>query len=121
NQVVSADPANFTPHVMNGSVNAITQIGNKIIAAGTFTSVSPAGTFGNTSDDVVRNRIFAFDATTGAIAPTFNPTLGGPARSLDTDGTSIYVGGSFDSVGSNPAIKRVVKLSAAGTVVSGFT
>ena len=25
-----------TPHVMNGSVNAITQVGNKIIAAGTY-------------------------------------------------------------------------------------
>ena len=46
--VVSANPANVTPHVMNGSVNALTQIGNKIIAAGTFTSVSPAGTFANT-------------------------------------------------------------------------
>ena len=38
-QVVSANPADFTPQVMNGSVNAITQIGNKIIAAGTFTTI----------------------------------------------------------------------------------
>ena len=91
-----------TPHVMNGSVDAITQVGNKIIAAGTFTSVSPAGTFGNTSDDVVRNRIFAFDATTGAIDPAFNPNLGA-RRTLDTDGTSIYVGGSF---GSRAATRR---------------
>jgi hypothetical protein len=118
--VVSANPGDRTPHVMNGSVDAITQIGNKIIAAGTFTSVSPAGTFGNTSDDVVRNRIFAFDATTGAIDPTFNPNLGGAARSLDTDGTSIYVGGSFGSVGGDTSIKRVVKLTADGTVASGL-
>ena len=41
--VVSANPGDLTPHVMNGSVDAITQIGNKIIAAGTFTSVSPRG------------------------------------------------------------------------------
>src|SRR4051812_13777686 len=71
--VVSANPADNTPHVMNGSVNAITQVGNKIIAAGTFTKVSPSGTFTNTADDVTRNRIFAFDATTGVIDPTFNP------------------------------------------------
>ncbi|MCY7396606.1 MAG: malectin [Nocardioides sp.] len=120
NRVVSADPANVTPHAMNGSVNAITQIGNKIIAAGTFTSVSPSGTFANTADDLVRNRIFAFDATTGAIDTGFNPNLGGSANSLDTDGTSIYVGGSFGSVGGNTAIKRVVKLTAAGTVVPAF-
>jgi hypothetical protein len=119
-RVVSADPADFTPHVMDGSVNAITQIGNRIIAAGTFTRVSPAGTFANTADDVVRNRIFAFDATTGAIDPSFNPNLGGAANSLDTDGTSVYVGGSFGSVGGNTSIKRVVKLTTAGAVVPTF-
>jgi hypothetical protein len=120
NQVVSADPAGFTPHVMNGSVNAITQIGNKIIAAGSFTSVSPSGSFGNTGDDVVRNRIFAFDASTGAIDPAFNPNLGGTVWSLTTDGNYVYVGGSFGSVGGNSAIKRVVKLTAAGAVVGAF-
>ena len=120
NQVVSADPAGFTPHVMNGSVNAITQIGNKIIAAGTFTTVSPSGTFGSTGDDVTRNRIFAFDATTGAIDAAFNPNLGGAATSLATDGTFVYVGGQFNSVGGNTAIKRVVKLTAAGAVVGAF-
>jgi hypothetical protein len=119
-RLVSTNPADSTPHVMDGSVNAITQIGNKIIAAGTFTSVSPASTFADTSDDLVRHRIFAFDATTGAIDPTFNPDLGGAANSLDTDGTSIYVGGSFGSVSGNTAIKRVVKLTAAGQVVSTF-
>ena len=110
NRVVSANPANVTPHVMNGSVNAITQIGNKVIAAGTFTSVSPAATYTNTADDLVRNGIFAFDATTGAIDTAFNPNLAGSANSLDTDGTYVYVGGSFSSVGGNGAIRRVVKL-----------
>lgn len=120
NQVVSAMPMLGTPHVMNGSVNAITRLGDKIIAAGTFTSVSPADTFTDTSDDVVRNRIFAFDATTGVIDPTFNPNLGGPANSLDTDGTYIYVGGSFGSVSGRTAIKRVVKLHSNGDVVETF-
>jgi hypothetical protein len=119
-RIVSANPADVTPHVMNGSVNAITQIGNRIIAAGTFTRVSPSGTYANTADDLVRNRIFAFDATTGAIDPSFDPNLGGAANSLDTDGTYVYVGGSFGSVGGNTAIKRAVKLTATGTVVSAF-
>ncbi len=121
NAVVSESPASFTPHVMNGSVNALTQIGNKIIAAGTFTSVSPADTFSNKSDDLTRNRIFAFDATSGVIDPGFNPNLGGAANSLTTDGTYIYVGGSFGSVGGNTAIKRVVKLTTTGAVVSSFS
>ena len=119
-RVVSADPADRTPHVMNGSVNAITQVGNKVIAAGTFTKVSPAGSFADTSDDVVRNRIFAFDATTGAIDPAFDPNMGGAVSSLDTDGTFVYAAGSFGSVGGSTATKRVVKLTSAGTVVPGF-
>ncbi len=115
-RLVSTNPVDFTPHVMNGSVNAITQVGNKIVAAGTFTKVSPANTFSTTGDDLVRNGIFAFDATTGALDASFNPNLGGAANSLDTDGTSVYVAGSFSSVGGNTAYKRVVKLTAAGTL-----
>jgi hypothetical protein len=119
-RIVSANPADNTPHVMNGSVNAITQVGNKIIAAGTFTKVSPAGTYADTADDLVRNRIFAFDATTGAIDTAFNPNMSRPVNSLDTDGTYVYAAGTFTSVGGNTAIKRVVKLTAAGAVVAGF-
>lgn len=119
-RVVSANPADNTPHVMNGSVIAITQVGNKIIAAGTFTSVSPAGTFASTGDDLARNRIFAFDATTGAIDTGFDPNIAGAVNSLSTDGTSIFVAGSFSSVGGNTAIKRLAKLTTTGTVVSSF-
>src|SRR4051794_4015930 len=60
--VVSEIPLHVTPHVMDGSVNALTQVGDKVIAAGTFHRVSPPDTFADTSDDIVRNGIFAFDA-----------------------------------------------------------
>ncbi len=120
NRVVTDDPANNTPHVMDGSVDAITQLGDKVIAAGSFSKVSPSGSFANTADDVVRHGIFAFDADTGAIDPAFDPDLGGTARSLDTDGTYIYVGGRFGSVGGDSSIKRVAKLTASGEAVDGF-
>ncbi|QIG43773.1 hypothetical protein G5V58_14255 [Nocardioides anomalus] len=119
--VVAAKPVAFTPHVMNGSVQAITQIGNRIVVAGTFTKVSPAATFKDTSDDLVRNRIFAFDATTGVIDPSFNPNLNGAVNSLDTDGTYVYAGGAFSASGANTATKRVVKLTATGSVVTTWT
>jgi hypothetical protein len=118
--VVSTSPSAVTPHVMNGTVTGITQVGTKVIVVGTFTSVSPAETFTNKADDLTRNRIFAFDANTGAIDPSFNPNLGGAANSIDTDGSSIYVGGKFGSVGGNATIKRLVKVTSAGQVVSAF-
>ncbi len=114
--VVSASPAAFTPPVMDGAIKSIVQIGNKMVAVGTFTRVrqSPNG------PDIVRNRMFAFDATTGVIDAGFNPNLGGAANSIDTDGTYLYVGGSFGSVGGNTAIRRLVKLTATGAVVAGM-
>ncbi len=114
--VVSAVPASFTPQVMNGSVNAIIQVGNEIIAAGTFTTVQQT----TTSAGITRNHIFAFDATTGAIDMGFDPNLGGPANSLATDGANIYVGGSFSSVGGSTKYKRVVALTSTGAVVPAF-
>lgn len=120
-QVVSAFPKLGTPHVMDGSVQAITQVGSKVVVAGTFTKVSPSATFTDTGDDLTRNGIFAFDAATGVIDPTFNPNLGnGTANSLDTDGTYVYVAGSFGSVGGVTGIKRVAKLDINGVAVKEF-
>jgi hypothetical protein len=113
-QVVTTDPANFTPHVMNGSVNAIVQLGNNIYAAGTFTTVRQTLTGAN----ITRNRIFAFNATTGVIDPSFNPNLNGLVNSLDTDGTSIFAGGSFTTA-NGLAAKRVAKFTVAGTLAAG--
>ena len=113
-KLVSADPVNFTPHVNNGSVKSVTQIGNRIVAVGTFTSVSQRG---DGSSPLVRNRIFAFDATTGAIDPAFAPNLDGDANSVDTDGTHIYVAGGFNNVGG-VAARKVAKLTATGQLVT---
>ena len=114
--VVSVKPAAGTPQVMDGSVNAIVQVGSRMVAAGTFTTVRQT----LTSPDIVRNGIFAFDAATGAIDPTFDPNLGGAANSLDTDGTYVYVGGTFTSVSGQVTTKRVAKLTATGTLVPGL-
>ena len=114
--VVSTNPADFTPQVMDGSVQGITQIGNKIVAVGTFTTVRQT----LTTADITRNHIFAFDATSGAIDMGFNPNLGGNANSVDNDGTSIYVGGTFTNVGGNSAIKRVAEFTPAGVSVPGL-
>jgi hypothetical protein len=114
--VVSQNPADYTPQVMNGSVQGITQIGSKIVAVGTFTTVRQT----LTSADITRHGIFAFDAATGAIDMGFDPNLGGNANSVDNDGTYIYVGGAFTSVGGSSATKRLAKLTAAGVNVPGL-
>lgn len=97
-RVVSADPANHTPHVLNGAVKSIIKIGGKIYIGGSFTQVKEAG---SNKPTLTRNRLFAFDAATGAIDPNFTPSLNkGEASALlpAPDGQSIYVGGNFSEI-----------------------
>jgi hypothetical protein len=107
--VVSANPANWTPHVLDGIVNTIVPVGNQIVAGGTFTQVKDPG-----GPILARTNIFAFDAATGDINMNFAPVLDGEVLSLATDGsgTSVFVGGSFSTV-NGVVSRRLVKLDVA--------
>jgi hypothetical protein len=107
--IVSANPVNWTPHVLDGIVNAIVPVGNQIVAGGTFTQVKEPG-----GPILSRTNIFAFDAATGAINTDFAPVLDGEVLSLATDGSgsSVFVGGSFSTV-NGQKYRRLVKLDLA--------
>ncbi|GAA4224927.1 hypothetical protein GCM10022254_05590 [Actinomadura meridiana] len=97
-RVVGADPANNTPNVIDGEVKSIIKIGGKIYVGGSFTQVKEAG---SNKPTLTRNRLFAFNASTGAIDTTFTPSLNkGEASVLlpAPDGQSIYVGGNFSEI-----------------------
>jgi len=115
--VVSANPANWTPHVLDGIVNAIVPVGNQIVAAGTFTQVKePGGVILN------RTNIFAFDATTGKINLNFAPVLDGEVLALATDGsgTSVFIGGAFSTVNGQTS-RRLAELDlATGQRITSF-
>ena len=59
--VVNADPVDWTPHVLDGEVDAVAQVGNLMVIGGTFTQVQDAS--GGTT--YVRPYLAAFDAATG--------------------------------------------------------
>ncbi|WP_298801728.1 PKD domain-containing protein [uncultured Pseudokineococcus sp.] len=114
--VVSEVPASWTPQVEDGAVVALTQIGRTVVAGGTFTSVREAGS----STSLPRNGLFAFDALTGKIDTAFDAKLvNGSVNSLDNDGTSIYVGGTFGGVAGKTTQRRVAKLTPAGALAPG--
>ena len=118
-QVVSANPVDWTPHVLDGQVNAIVKVGTKVIVGGTFTQVRTA------ADPTVlaRSYLFAFDTGTGAIDETFVPLLNGNVQALTLagDGQSVYVAGAFSSVNAK-AIRKVARLdTTTGQPVAGFS
>jgi hypothetical protein len=117
--VVSADPANWSPHALDGTVYAVTQIGNRVYLGGSFTRVRNS----TSSTQLNRARLVAFNATTGQIDTAFNPTVSGTVQSLvgSADGQSVYVGGSFSTV-NGATRRRLARLDAAtGANRAGFT
>jgi PKD domain/Malectin domain/Domain of unknown function (DUF5122) beta-propeller len=117
NQLVSANPANFTPNVLDGEVDSLAQVGNTIIAGGSFTQVQAA------SGGPVLNRtsIFAFNKDTGAISTTFAPALPGGVKAVAAGpNNTVYVGGKFNTAGGATAFK-IVKLNVAdGSIATGW-
>jgi hypothetical protein len=116
--VVSANPANFTPNVASGAVYKFVQVGPTMYAGGAFSSVStpagvsPGGTF-------ARSNIVAFNASTGVIS-SFAPSVNGEVWALASDGTSLWIGGTFTSV-NGTARRGVAKLNpATGAVDTAF-
>ena len=114
--LVSADPADWTPNIQDGQVNAIVQVGNQVIVGGQFLQAKNIS--GNLLDV---SSILAFNATTGTINKNFMPTFDGEILALGTDGTSVYVGGRFATVNGQTGYKRLVKLDPAnGQIVTPF-
>ena len=116
--VVSEDPVDWTPHVLDGTVWAVVEVGGKVIVGGRFTTVRSA------SSSVKHNRrnLFAFDRKTGAIDPSFRPQPDKAVRALVVTGPGeVVVGGQFTEIAGG-ATRGLVKLSTAtGARLGTFT
>jgi hypothetical protein len=117
--VVSADPDNSTPQVLDGKVTAILPLDHRVVVGGTFSQVQEEGR----SEKLTRRGLFAFDTSTGQVDrnfvadldvdPTPSVSRGVEALATTTDGASIFVGGDFGSV--NGSARRKLAKLAAGT------
>lgn len=115
--VVTDDPANFTPNVLDGTVMAIAQVGNTIVLGGQFSQVRASGS----TQTLTRINLLAFNATTGAISTTFVPSVNGIVKTLAAglDG-SVFIGGTFTTV-NGVTLRRLAKLNpTTGQVITGW-
>ena len=89
NQTSGALDTTFN-HTLNGAVWSIVASadGSRVFVGGDFTKV----------DGVTRNRVAAFDTTTGALIANINPNVSYRVKTLAIGGTSLYLGGSFGLV-----------------------
>lgn len=116
-RVVSADPVDHTPHVLDGIVNAFALVGDTVVVGGRFTQVQEAG--GRRT--LHRTNLFAFDLATGHVLPDFAPLLDGPVYALAPGaGGTVYVGGEFMSVNRRGGAALVRSRLSDGTTVPEF-
>lgn len=105
--VVSADPVDWSPHVLDGTVRAITLVGDAVVVGGDFSAVAS-----NSGFRYRRNYLFAFGARDGALRG-FAPSIDGPVYALAPGpGNTVYVGGAFRTV-NGAAQRGLTRLSLA--------
>jgi hypothetical protein len=115
--VVSTNPVDFTPHVLDGTVWSIAVVRNTVVVGGAFTRVTNS----TRTQTYARRNVFAYDLTTGAVRP-FAPVVDGAIYALAAGSSdTVYLGGAFKTV-NGVAQRSVARVSATtGKRVGGFT
>jgi hypothetical protein len=116
-KVVSADPVNFTPHVLDGTVWAITVVGDTVVVGGSFTKVTNSAK----TQTYARRNIFAYGLRDGVIRP-FAPTVDGAVYALAAGASNtVYLGGAFKTV-NNTAQRGLARVALASSArIVNFT
>ncbi|MEW6477089.1 MAG: hypothetical protein AB1679_32945 [Actinomycetota bacterium] len=116
--VVSEDPVGWTPHVLDGWVYAIAQVGDRMVVGGHFSKVRQAGT----SEVLTRKNLFSFHATTGVIDRDFAPSPDHMVSAVVAapGGGAVFVGGRFRHI-AGQAKTALAKLDVgSGRLSAGF-
>lgn len=110
-------PTKKTPWVLDGEVSKIVQVGSVMIAGGLFTQVTDP----MNGTPYTRQNLFAFDAVSGLVSQTFNPTVDGQVQQLLPGPTAdtVYVAGDFTKInGKGPNHLQLINVTTGKAVAS---
>ena len=115
-RIVSDEPGQNAPDILDGSVFSIAKVGNTIVVGGQLTQAKNHGS----STTVTRNNVLAFDATTGKLLTSFNPNPAGKVWKVlpAADGRSVYIAGEFTSAAGRSVPGHVFKVDVTTGVVN---
>ncbi|MCX6390383.1 MAG: delta-60 repeat domain-containing protein [Solirubrobacterales bacterium] len=121
NRAAKVDTTNGTvdsfwdPNV-SGIVRTIAVSGSSVYLGGSFSGVN------SVNGSATRNRAAKVDATNGTVDSSWNPNLKDTVYSIAVDGSSVYVGGSFNgakSVNGTTTRNNVAKVDTTNGTVDG--
>lgn len=109
-----------TVQIDSGIVWAQAMNGNVVYAGGSFSQTRPAGAAPGTNL-TARSNLLAYDVTNGQLLP-FAPQINGTVKSLavSPDGRTLYVGGSFNKVGTTTRFNVAAFDTATGELSATF-
>ena len=102
----------------NGRVSVVVISGTTAYIGGQFTSVRPAGSAAGTGE-VTRNHAAAINLATGGVLP-WNPDVSATVVAIYVNGSTVYLGGAFGSVGGKNRKDIAAVDSTTGALITGF-
>ncbi|MGV9804645.1 Ig-like domain-containing protein [Micromonospora chersina] len=117
-RLVPSVPRTDTPRITNGEIKDLEVIGNRVFIAGTFTSIANVG-----GTSIAQKSLASYNLDTGKVDTGFKPTFDGSVEAVEAspDGLSLYVAGSFNTVGGVTK-RKIVKLNpTTGAPIAAFT
>lgn len=117
--LVSPNPRNWTPDVLDGRILSLVEVGDRIVAAGTFSQVREKG---DGKPTLSRTNVFSFDPTDGTVDPGFAPVVDDEVQVAlpAPDGDSVFLGGAFVSV-NGVKTRKVARVQLSdGALFEGF-
>jgi hypothetical protein len=115
-EIVSANPVDYTPHVLDGTVWSLALVGDTVVVGGSFTKVADS----TRRQTYARKNIFAYGLNDGAVR-SFAPEVDGAVYAVTAgeDGTA-YLGGAFKTV-DGAAQRGLARVSLSdGSRISSF-
>lgn len=111
--------ANWTPHVLDGWVGAIAEVGDTVVIGGNFSQIATAADPGTA---IARPYLFSFQKNTGTINTNFSPVVNGEVTSVlpTGDGQTVWIAGGFNTL-NGQTVRNIAKVNlATGQRVTQF-
>jgi hypothetical protein len=92
--VVSTNPVDYTPHVLDGTVWTLALVGDTVVVGGSFTKVTDS----TRRQTYARKNVFAYGLADGVVRP-LAPAVDGAVYALAAGpSNTVYLGGAFKTV-----------------------
>jgi hypothetical protein len=117
--VVSGNPADWTPHVLDGKVAAVVQVGNKLVAGGQFTKVASAAA---PTTAIARSKHLRLRRHHRGDRQRVRAGARRPVESLAVapDGLHVFAGGSFTRINGVTQTSLVKLRLSDGARITAF-